>query len=55
MEIMRVVCVPVLADNFAYLLIDESGVTAAIDPAQPEKVIFGLQTLYYTRQESRFK
>ncbi|CAM9520979.1 unnamed protein product [Ascophyllum nodosum] len=36
---MRVVCVPVLHDNFAYLLIDESGVTAAVDPAQPEKVL----------------
>lgn len=35
---MRVVCVPVLADNFAYLLIDEAGITAAIDPAQPDKV-----------------
>lgn len=35
---MRVVCVPVLRDNFAYLLIDGSGFTAAVDPAQPEKV-----------------
>lgn len=35
---MRVVCVPVLSDNFAYLLIDDSGVTAAIDPAEPDKV-----------------
>lgn len=35
---MRVITVPVLHDNFAYLLVDGSGVTAAIDPAQPEKV-----------------
>lgn len=35
---MRVVCVPVLDDNFSYLLIDEMGVTAAVDPAEPEKV-----------------
>lgn len=35
---MRIVCVPVLDDNFSYLLIDEMGVTAAVDPAEPEKV-----------------
>lgn len=29
---------PILDDNFAYLLIDESGVAAAVDPAEPEKV-----------------
>lgn len=45
---MRVVCVPVLRDNFAYLLIDESGFTAAVDPAQPEKVRKMLYLLGYT-------
>lgn len=35
---MRIICVPVLSDNFAYLLIDNAGVTAAVDPAQPDKV-----------------
>lgn len=35
---MKVTCVPVLDDNFAYLLTDEAGVTAAIDPAEAEKV-----------------
>ena len=29
---------PVLDDNFSYLLIDEMGVTAAVDPAEPAKV-----------------
>lgn len=29
---------PVLDDNFAYLLTDEAGVTAAVDPAEAEKV-----------------
>lgn len=38
LETMKVIIVPVLDDNFAYLLVDESGVTAAVDPAQPEKV-----------------
>lgn len=35
---MKISCVPVLDDNFAYLLIDEAGVTAAIDPAEADKV-----------------
>ncbi|CAN0532159.1 unnamed protein product, partial [Laminaria digitata] len=37
LDTMRIVCVPVLDDNFSYLLIDEMGVTAAVDPAEPEK------------------
>eukprot|EP00850_Spirogloea_muscicola_P026931 SM012411S25882 [mRNA] locus=s12411:61:416:+ [translate_table: standard] len=36
---MRVVPVPVLDDNYAYLLIDDATAeAAAIDPAEPEKV-----------------
>lgn len=35
---MRVVPVPVLSDNYAYLLIDSNGVTAAVDPVEPQKV-----------------
>lgn len=35
---MRVVCVPVLEDNFSYLLIDDHDEAAAVDPAEPEKV-----------------
>lgn len=42
---MRTVVVPTLEDNFAYLLIDESGVTAAIDPAEPDKVSNTLEHL----------
>lgn len=38
--IMRIVQVPVLSDNIAYLIIDEkTGVAAAVDPAEPEKVL----------------
>lgn len=37
---MKITCVPVLDDNFAYLLTDEAGVTAAIDPAEADKVTF---------------
>jgi len=37
---MKVIVVPVLTDNYSYLLIDEStNKAAAIDPAEPEKVI----------------
>jgi len=37
---MKVVPVPVLSDNYAYLLIDEANrVAAAVDPAVPEKVL----------------
>lgn len=37
---MKVVNVPVNSDNYAYLLIDENSKTAAaVDPAEPEKVI----------------
>lgn len=36
---MRVVPVPVLDDNYAYLLIDSAGKTAAIDPVEPKKLI----------------
>lgn len=35
---MKITCVAVLDDNFAYLLTDEAGVTAAIDPAEADKV-----------------
>ncbi|EME30514.1 hydroxyacylglutathione hydrolase [Galdieria sulphuraria] len=38
--IARVVTIPVLSDNYAYLLIDTTkNVAAAIDPAEPEKVL----------------
>ncbi|KAK9811025.1 hypothetical protein WJX73_007364 [Symbiochloris irregularis] len=36
---MRVVPVPMLSDNFAYLLIDSQGTTAAVDPVEPEKIL----------------
>lgn len=37
---MRVEVVPILEDNYAYLLIDEKTKTcAAVDPSEPEKVI----------------
>ncbi|CAH7689780.1 beta-lactamase-like protein, partial [Phakopsora pachyrhizi] len=37
---MRVIPVPVRSDNYSYLLVDErSGLTAAIDPFDPQKVI----------------
>ncbi|KAK3246545.1 hypothetical protein CYMTET_43923 [Cymbomonas tetramitiformis] len=37
---MRVVLVPVLEDNYAYLLIDEaSKQAAAVDPAEPQKIL----------------
>jgi len=37
---MRIVQVPVLTDNIAYLIIDEkTGVAAAVDPAEPNKVL----------------
>eukprot|EP01132_Coremiostelium_polycephalum_P009251 gene9251-11336_t len=36
---MKVIVVPVLTDNYSYLLIDEkTNTAAAIDPAEPEKV-----------------
>lgn len=38
---MKVVQVPVLSDNYSYLLIDEENrVCAAIDPAEPKKYYF---------------
>ncbi|GJQ12424.1 hypothetical protein GpartN1_g4215.t1 [Galdieria partita] len=38
--IARVTTIPVLSDNYAYLLIDTTkNVAAAIDPAEPEKVL----------------
>jgi len=41
---MRVVTVPVLDDNFAYLLISEKeGVAAAVDPAEASKVLSAAQ------------
>ncbi|CAM9301262.1 unnamed protein product [Choristocarpus tenellus] len=37
---MKVVPVPILDDNYAYLLIDErDSTTAVVDPAEPEKVL----------------
>ncbi|KAI9142623.1 beta-lactamase-like protein [Paraphysoderma sedebokerense] len=37
---MKVIPVPQLEDNYAYLLVDEkSGHAAAVDPVQPEKVL----------------
>jgi len=37
---MRIVAVPVLSDNYSYLLIDEENkVAGAVDPAEPEKVL----------------
>jgi len=37
---MKVVIVPVLEDNYSYLLIDEkAAVAAAVDPVEPEKVL----------------
>ena len=37
---MRILYVPVLEDNYAYLIVDdENGVTAAVDPAEPRKVL----------------
>lgn len=39
-QVMRVVVVPVLADNYAYLLIDEaSGQAACVDPAEAHIVL----------------
>ena len=35
---MRVVPVPVLSDNYAYLVIDRMGEAVAVDPAEPDKV-----------------
>mmetsp|Transcript_449 Transcript_449/g.826 ORF Transcript_449/g.826 Transcript_449/m.826 type:complete len:255 (-) Transcript_449:530-1294(-) len=40
MASIRVVPVPVLSDNYAYLVIDEATkVAAAVDPAEPDKVL----------------
>lgn len=36
---MKVIPVPVLSDNYAYLLIAKDGTTAAVDPVEPAKVI----------------
>ncbi len=36
---MKVKIVPVLSDNYAYLLIAKDGTTAAVDPVEPSKVI----------------
>ena len=36
---MKVVPVPMLSDNYAYLLIANDGTTAAVDPVEPVKVI----------------
>lgn len=44
MTSMRVVVVPVLADNYAYLLIDDSSKQAAVlDPAEPALVLAAAQ------------
>lgn len=60
---MKVVIVPVLADNYAYLLVDEqSGTAFAIDPADPKLVmnaarhkgvkIVGVLTTHHHRDHS---
>ncbi|KAK9841045.1 hypothetical protein WJX81_007434 [Elliptochloris bilobata] len=36
---MRILPVPVLEDNYAYLLVDKHGSAAAVDPAEPQKVL----------------
>ena len=36
---MRVKIVPVLSDNYAYLLVAKDGTTAAVDPVEPSKII----------------
>eukprot|EP00271_Cylindrocystis_brebissonii_P016368 TRINITY_DN3983_c0_g1_i1.p1 TRINITY_DN3983_c0_g1~~TRINITY_DN3983_c0_g1_i1.p1 ORF type:complete len:258 (+),score=79.20 TRINITY_DN3983_c0_g1_i1:208-981(+) len=41
---MKIIPVPVLSDNYAYLLVDEaSGSAAAVDPVEPEKVLAAAQ------------
>ncbi len=41
---MKIVPVPVLSDNYAYLLIDErSHEAAAVDPAEADKVLSAAQ------------
>ena len=40
---MRVELVPVLSDNYAYLLISASGEAAAVDPVEPSKVLAAAQ------------
>lgn len=41
---MKIVPVPCLADNYAYLIVDESsGEAAAVDPVEPEKVLQAAQ------------
>ena len=42
---MRVVLVPMLSDNYAYLLISSSGETAAVDPVEPAKVAGSLASV----------
>lgn len=37
---MRVVLVPVLKDNYSYLIINGEGEAAAVDPAEPDKVLW---------------
>ena len=41
---MKVKIVPVLSDNYAYLLIAKDGTTAAVDPVEPSKVISAAQS-----------
>ncbi|KAI8821641.1 hydroxyacylglutathione hydrolase [Fimicolochytrium jonesii] len=36
---MRVIPVPCLSDNYAYVLVDDNGVGLAVDPVEPRKVI----------------
>lgn len=36
---MRVLPIPVLADNYSYLVLDSDGVAVVVDPAQPDKVL----------------
>ena len=43
---MKVHIVPALSDNFMYLLVDEkSGVCAAVDPVEPDKVVARVRAL----------
>ncbi|CAL8467039.1 g6575 [Coccomyxa elongata] len=36
---MRIIPVPMLSDNYSYLLVDNNGITAAVDPVEPAKAI----------------
>lgn len=38
-DAIRVIPIPMLDDNYSYLLIDENGVCAVVDPAEPKKAL----------------